>query len=786
MHQEKITFCRLCEPMCGLKVEVEDGRVLRIRGDQDHPLSRGWICRRGVAFAEVHNDPDRLRHPVRKTSRGFEKIPWDTAIEEVAGKLNDIHDRFGPDAVSVYMGNPLAFCTYGAVGVSAFVRALGTSQFYTSGSQDCNNKFAASERVFGSPILQPLPDLDHIRYLVMIGANPVVSGMTFAQVPRPAETLRNIQRRGGELVVVDPRRTETAKLASEHLFIQPDTDCFFLLSLLWVLVERNLIDRHWAEEDPKGFEALSEVVRQWPPERTEPITGISRDKVIEIALRLSGPEPAACYGSLGINLGRSGTLTYWLLLVLNLLSGHFDRKGGSFFCRGVMDMNRIYRYSGVGRSRKRSLTGDFLPVMDTYPAALLAHEILNERKPRVRALVVVAGNPLLSVPNEQHLKEALQKLDLLVCLDLYRNETGAFAHYLLPTTDFLEREDLNLSHAALQLHRYAAYTPAVIEPDGDQREEWDILESLCKRMGLSLWGRSTEMILKAVQHFRRPKQQLTSWVQRFSILKKRSTEADDFRKDPDVTSLSLSQDPTAAWREGTEEPIVTPRLMVRLLLRLLGEKDLSSIQSSHRGLLLEPHSFGCYRMRKRWYRRRTRVRLAPQDLVREALKLEGFLALRGAEKGEFLLIGKRERHTHNTWLHNAEGLMREETTNYLYLNPEDAAEKGIEEGDRVRVLNSEGQQIEVPCRLTLDMKKGVIALPHGWGHHASAGWCKAAKRPGVNVNRLVSDSVWKLEPLAGMAWMTGIPVDVQKVKRKGRQEPTKRGSGTTESSDPAA
>ena len=487
MIEEKSTYCRICEPMCGLRVKVDGTRVLEVRGDPEHPLSRGWLCRRGIAFGEIHNDPDRLRHPLRKGAKGYEKISWDTALGEVAQKLGRIREAHGPQAVAVYNGNPMAFCTYGTISVPTFVSALGTRQFFTAGSQDCNNKFAASERVFGSPLLQPIPDLDNVHYLLIIGGNPAVSGMSVVQVPRTIETLKNIRKRGGELVVVDPRRTETAKLASEHLFIRPDTDCFFLLSLLSVLIGKARLDTRWVEQDPEGFAALKEVVALWPPERTESLTGIPKEKVEEIALRLAGSRPAAAYGSIGINLGRSGTLNYWLLLVLNMLSGHFDRKGGSFLGQGLVNVDKLYRRTLRGHF-VRSRVGDFEPVLGTYPAAVMAPEILAERRTGIRALVVVAGNPLLSVPNEGHLKEALSKLDLLVCLDIYQNETGAFADYLLPCTDFFEREDINLSHATLQYRPYATLTRAVVEPDGEQRPEWRILEDLAERMGLAMWG----------------------------------------------------------------------------------------------------------------------------------------------------------------------------------------------------------------------------------------------------------------------------------------------------------
>jgi len=736
MIEEKVTYCRICEPMCGLKVQVEGNRVLGVQGDPDHPLSKGWVCRRGIAFGEIHNDPDRLRRPLRKAGKGFEEVSWETALGEVAQKLRRIRDAHGPQAVAVYNGNPMAFCTYGTISVPTFVSALGTRQFFTAGSQDCNNKFAASERVFGSPMLQPIPDLDNVHFLLIIGANPAVSGMSVVQVPRPIEALQDIRKRGGEVVVVDPRRTETAKLATEHLSIQPDTDCFFLLSLLWVLIEKGRADTRWIEEDPDGFAALKEVVAQWPPERTEPLTGIAKEKVEEIALRLAGSRPAAAYGSIGINLGRTGTVNYWLLLCLNLLSGHFDRKGGSFLGRGLVNVDKLYRRTLRGHS-VRSAIGDFEPLLGTYPAAVMAPEILTERRTGIRALVVVAGNPLLSVPNEAHLKEALSKLDLLVCLDIYQNETGAFADYLLPCTDFFEREDLNLSHATLQFRPYATLTRAVVEPDGEQRPEWQILEDLSERMGLAMWGAAVGGLIRG------------------------------------AGKIPWTRGLLGGSKQG--DRVIMAKAMLRMILRVLGLVDFHALETADRGIMLKPPEFGKLRHASKLWGDRLKVRLAPRDLLREAWKLDAMVSLREAEGGEFLMIGKRERHTHNTWAHNADGLLKDETTNYLYMNPDDAERKGIKEGDRVSVRSLEGERLEVPCRVTSDMMQGVVALPHGWGHRYAAGWRRANKRPGVNVNRLATDSVWKLEPIAGMSWLNGIPVHVRKLKPRKTKAPKAKG-----------
>lgn len=724
--EERLTFCRLCEPMCGLSVRVEGNRVVEIRGDRSHPLSKGWICRRGVAFAEIHNDPDRLRHPMQKGSGGFERTSWEHALGEVASALARIRDRFGPKAIAVYMGNPLAFCTYGTFAVPAFVRAIGTPHFFTSGSQDCNNKFVASREVLGSPLRHPVPDLDYVRYLLMIGANPVVSGMSFAQVPRPAEAIRSIRKRGGEVVVVDPRRTETARLATEHLFIEPDTDFFFLLSLLHVILAEGLWDRRWSGRDPAGFEALRALTERWPPERSAGVTGIAAEKTRRIARSLAGLEPAAAYGSIGISLGRSGTLNYWLLLALNILSGHFDAKGGSLLSPGIVDADLLYRLSGSDKHRARSRTGGFHPVLGTYPAVLLSHEILDRREEdRIRALVVVAGNPLLSCPNEDRLRQALEKLDLLVCLDLYRNETGSFAHFLLPTTDFLEREDFDISHAGLQVRRYGMYTPAVVEPDGEQKPEWEILEAIAVRMGLRLWGRALGPCLRAMDR----------WSGRIA----------------------------SGWKPSRSRgPQPVPRMILKAIVRIFGEVEFGCLESSQRGVALSPHSYGRFGRRRWLMGRPVRIRLAPEGFLQEAWRMEDVERVRRAEASGFRLIGKRERHTHNTWMHNARGLLGAETTNYAYLNPEDAHEIGVSEGDRIRIRGPAGGEVLVPCRISGDLRRKVVALPHGWGHGYEAGWSFARERGGVNVNRLLTDAFWKLEPFAGMAWMNGVPVAVER------------------------
>jgi formate dehydrogenase len=412
---QKVSFCRICEPLCGMVVTVEDGKVVHLRPDPDNPLSRGYACPKGIAMAEVQNDPDRVLHPLRRTTKGdFERVGWDEALDDIGRRLERMLDARGPESVAWYMGNPGAFSYSHTLWVKGFLDALGSPHYYTAGSQDVNNRFAASALLYGSPLLVPIPDLRRTSFLFMVGANPLVSHGSVLSAPRVREQLLEIEARGGRVVVADPRETETAR-HFEHLPVRPDSDAWLLLSLLDVIFDEGLEDGTFTAERTSGAEVLRAAAALHPPDATEARTGIPAERIRGLARDFAAAEGAAAYGRTGSCLGRFGTLVAFLLDALNAVTGNLDRPGGAVFGSPPVPIDDLGERLGLATYGKtRSRFGDFPDVLGNLPAALLPREIETPGERQVRALFVSAGNPVLSVPDGEALERALGELDLHV------------------------------------------------------------------------------------------------------------------------------------------------------------------------------------------------------------------------------------------------------------------------------------------------------------------------------------------------------------------------------------
>src|SRR5215213_4233316 len=460
---ERITFCRICEAHCGLVATVDQGRVERLRPDPQHPLSHGYACPKGIAMTEVQNAPDRVLHPLR----AGERIGWDDAIAEIGSRLRQVRDRHGSDAIDWYMGNPGGASYSHTLWSKGFVDALGSPHYYTAGSQDVNSRFAASALMYGSPLRVPIPDLERTSFLLMVGANPFVSNGSVLSAPRVRDRLRAIVARGGRVVVVDPRRSETAR-AFEHVPIRPDTDAWLLLSLL-----------HVAGRDSP----LGPYTEAFSPEATAERTGVPAEDCRALARDLAAAPSAAVYGRTGSCLGRFGTLVSFLLDALAAVTGNLDRPGGNLFTQPPVDIERVARPFGLASyGRRRTRVGGFPDVLGRMPAGVMADEIETPGRGQLRALIVSAGDPLVSVPDPERLRAAFGKLDLLVSIDLFVNESGRNADFVLPATTWLERDDVPLAFLPFFVRPFVQWTDAVVEPAGEAREEWQIVEALAREL----------------------------------------------------------------------------------------------------------------------------------------------------------------------------------------------------------------------------------------------------------------------------------------------------------------
>src|SRR5436309_9010845 len=466
--EEKVTFCRICEAHCGMVATVEEGRVTKLRPDPAHPLSRGYACPKGIAMTDVQNDPDRVLYPLRRTASGdFERVSWEDALADIGPRLRRIKDEHGPASIGWYMGNPGAFSYSHALWVKGFLDGLGSPHYYTAGSQDVNNRFAASALLYGSPVVVPIPDLRRTTFLLMVGANPLVSHGSVLTAPRVRDQLNDVVRRGGRVVAVDPRRTETAR-QYEHLAIRPDSDAWLLLAMINVIFDSGLANRAFLSSSTLGADGLEQLARPFMPEEAERHTGIAAVDVRALARDFATAPAAAAYGRTGSCLGRFGTLVAFLLDALNAVTGNLDRPGGAVFGRPAIAIDEVAERFGLASyGQVRSRFGGFPDVLGNLPASLLPREIETSGERQLHALMVSAGNPVLSVPDGAALARALGKLDLLVSLDFYVNETNRHADYILPTTTWLERDDTPVAFLGFYTTPFVQHSDPVVAPAGE-------------------------------------------------------------------------------------------------------------------------------------------------------------------------------------------------------------------------------------------------------------------------------------------------------------------------------
>ena len=721
----ELTFCRICEATCGLKATIDGDRVVAIEPDPDHVVSKGYSCIKGLRYHEIHHSPDRLRVPLKRIGARFEEISWEQALAEIGAKVQRLVEDHGGDSVSAYLGNPISFSLLPPILTAAFLQGLGSHNLFQTGSQDCNNKFAAAERLYGFPFIHPFPDIDRSQCLIMIGTNPAVSRGSFMQLPRPIRRLRAIEERGGKVFHVNPRRTETARQLGTQLFIRPDTDVYFLLSFLHEVISRDAIRHERVGRYMKGLNTLREVAEPWSPERTAEVTGISADTLRMVVDAYLNADGAALHLSTGVNQGSQGTLAYWIQESINAITGNLDKVGGTIVGHGyIKDFPKHARKGGHTMRKDLSRIGQLPSVADTFPAGLMADEILTPGDGQVRALICLAGNPLLTVPNSDgRLEEALKALELLVVIDIFRNETANHAHYVLPGTSALQRADLPFvfqSVMGAQPIPYVQYTDALLPLEGEQRDETMILLELARACRSKLFGSRL-----ANGFFR-------GW-------------------------MGLERLPLLGRRIG-----FTPERCLTLIARAFRLGSLDSLRKDPHGRLLEPNRGEDF-LGQRVVTEDGLIDLAPAEFVEAATRLESCFEKEQAQRGKLKLISKREQHSHNSWMHNHPKFVEgQRSTNYLYMNPEDGARVGVESGAMVEVRSSVAR-VRLPVRLTDEMMVGAVALPHGWGHQGADGLSVASKTTGVNVNLLAADGPDALEYFSGMAKLNGIWVDVEPV-----------------------
>lgn len=704
--------CHLCEAMCGITIEVEAGHITGIRGDKDDPFSRGHICPKAVALKDVHEDKDRIRRPLRRTGTGWQEIPWDEAIGEAARRLHEIQGTHGRHSVAAYIGNPTVH-SHGLILLSQlFLRTLRTRSLYSATSVDQLPHMLASLLMFGHQLLLPVPDLDRTSFFLILGMNPLASNGSMMTAPGFERRLKELRGRGGTLVVVDPRRTETAAMADQHLAIRPGTDALLLLAMLHAMFAEGLVRPGRLGDFTDGLDEVRKIAGGFSPESVETTTGIAAATVRGLARAFANAPSAVAHGRVGLSTQAFGGLCQWLVNVLNIVTGNLDREGGALFTRPAADILGLADRIGQRGSfdRRRSRVRGLPDFGGEWPVATLADEIETPGDGQVRALVTIAGNPVLSTPNGARLDRTLAGLDFMVSVDLYRNETTRHAHLILPPTFALEHDHYDLVFHLLAVRNTAKYSPPLFPKPEGALHDWEILLELAARID-ALRGHRVRAALTRTVLGRLGPTGLVAWLLR--------TGPYGAGYNPFGSGLSLGR-----------------------LRRAPHGLDLGPLQPCLPGALRTEDG---------------RLNLAPprfvQDLAR--LRAEGF------PSGGLVLVGRRDLRSNNSWMHNSERLMKGRDRCTLLMHPDDAAARGLANGQAVAIRSRVGE-VQVDLETTDAMRPGVVCLPHGFGHGRDGVQLRVAQaRPGQSSNDLNDDA--RVDALAGTAAFSGTPVEVTPV-----------------------
>jgi anaerobic selenocysteine-containing dehydrogenase len=717
--------CTLCEAHCGIDVEVDGDRVLRITGDRGDPISRGYICPKAAALADLYTDPDRLRRPVRRVGSKWEPLEWDEALDLAADGLRRVQERHGRDAVATYIGNPSAH-TMSILSVLPLRHVIGTRNNYSATSADQLPQHLVCAEMFGNLALFPIPDLDRTDYMVVLGANPSVSNGSIMTAPGARHRLRDVIARGGKVIVVDPRRTETAALASEHVQVRPGGDAFLLLGMLNELFASGSISLGRVEAFADGLREVESLAREWPAERAAPLAGVEAETITRLAHEFAAAPTAVAYGRVGLCQQQTGSVTHWLINVLNAVTGNLDSPGGAMFPTPPVDVGallrigRMFGFGDLGRYRQR-VSG--LPELNgELPVAGLADEILTPGQGQVRGMLVYAGNPVLSTPGGARLDSAMGELEWCVAVDMYVTETTRHANVILPPVSALERSDIDIVMPAVAIRNHVRHSPAALPKPKGGREDWEILNGLTRRLRRDVLSRPTATAAAIGARVLSPER---------------------------VIETGLALGPYG-------------------LRRGLRALTLGRVKRAKHGIDLGPLE---PRLPEALVTKGRRLRLAPSVLVQEARKLDQLAHEREASLSDgydLVLIGRRQLRSNNSWMHNSPRLMKGADRCTALLHPDDADARGLADGQLVKVSSRIGS-IEVPLEVSDEMRAGVVSIPHGFGHgREGVGWRVAAAHGGASMNDITDPAI--VDRVTGNAAFNAVPVRVEAVASRSADE----------------
>ena len=690
--------CHLCEAICGLTLETtqaDDGSlaITSIKGDPLDNFSRGHICPKAVALQDIQNDPDRLHQPMLRVGSEWQPIAWDEAFAMVAERLAGIQARYGQNAVAVYQGNPSVH-NYGLMTHSNyFLGLLKTRNRFSATSVDQLPHHLTSHLMYGHGLLLPIPDIDHTDFMLILGGNPLASNGSIMTVPDVEKRLKAIQARGGKVVVVDPRRSETAAIADQHVFVRPGGDAALLFGLLNTLFAEGLTrDSHLPVE---GLEDVRRAVSGFSADAMSGQCAVPAEQIRQLARDFAGADKAVCYGRMGVSTQAFGTLCHWLVQLINLVTGNLDRVGGALCTSPAVDL--VASTGGGHFNRWQSRVSGRPEYGGELPVSALAEEMLTEGEGQIRALVTVAGNPVLSTPNGRHLEQALDGLAFMVSVDLYINETTRYADLILPSTSALENDHYDTTFNMFAVRNVTRFNRAILPKPEGALHDWEIFVGLAKA-----FAAQTGVVLKP--------------------------------------TLPPAQMIDFGLRAGTYGDASSHRLSVAMLADHPHGVDLGPLKANLAARLKTADG---------------KVQAAPAVILAD---LPRFMAQPVPVADELLLIGRRHVRSNNSWMHNYHRLVKGKPRHQLLMHPDDLARRQLKDGQRVRVSSRIGM-IEVEVMASLDMMPGVVSLPHGWGHgrpgvHMSI----ASAQPGASANDLTDER--QLDELSGNAALNGVPVQV--------------------------
>lgn len=691
--------CHLCEAICGLAIEVSHGpdglaSIDSIKGDREDPFSRGHICPKAVALQDIQDDPDRLRQPHRRVGDHWQPIGWDEAFALAAERLWQIQQHHGRNAVAVYQGNPSVH-NYGLMTHSNyFLGLLKTRNRFSATSVDQLPQHLTSHLMYGHGLLLPIPDIDHTDFMLILGGNPLASNGSIMTVPDVEKRLKALRARGGRLVVIDPRRSETAAMADQHLFIRPGGDAALLCGLLNTLFSEDLA--RGSHLPVQGLQQVREAIAPFTAQAMSALCGIEAEQIRQLARDFAAAERAVCYGRMGVSTQTFGTLCHWLVQLINLVTGNLDRVGGALCTDPAVDL--VASTSGGHFDQWRSRVSGLPEYGGELPVAALAEEMLTPGEGQIKALVTVAGNPVLSTPNGRQLDGALTGLEFMLSIDLYINETTRHADLILPSTSALENDHYDSTFNLLAVRNVTRFNRAILAKPQGALHDWEIFVGLARA-----FAERADLELK---------------------------------------------------------PTLPPAQMIDLALRTGPRGEASPWNLSLQALDAHPHGLDLGPLQANLAARlRTpaqAVQAAPQVLLDDLQRLARQVPM---APDQLLLIGRRHVRSNNSWMHNYHRLIKGKPRHQLLMHPQDLQQRQLEDGQWVRVRSRTGS-LEVQVLASDEVMPGVVSLPHGWGHARQGVQLQIAQaQPGVSANDLTDETL--RDALSGNAALNGVPVQVE-------------------------